>query len=130
SICRKVARGYAEGTRKRKRTIRARQVRELVGRPRFVEDTRRRTGQPGVATGLAWTPTGGDVLYVEATAYPGEGRLQITGQLGDVMKESAAAGLSYLKANVWRWDGAISDDWWTSHDLHLHVPAGAVPKDG
>jgi len=130
SICRKVARDYAEGSRTRKRVVRARQVRELLGRARFVEDTRRRTGQPGVATGLAWTPTGGDVLYVEATTYPGEGRLQITGQLGDVMKESAAAALSYLKANAWRWDGEVADDWWGDHDLHVHVPAGAVPKDG
>jgi ATP-dependent Lon protease len=83
-----------------------------------------------VATGLAWTPVGGDVLFVEATAYPGEGKLQITGQLGDVMKESAAAALSYLRANAWRFGKAIPDDWFRTHDLHVHVPAGAVPKDG
>jgi ATP-dependent Lon protease len=130
SVCRKVAREYAEGTRRRKRVVRAKQVRELLGRRRFLDDTGRRTGQPGVATGLAWTPTGGDVLFIEATAYPGDGKLQITGQLGDVMKESAAAALSYLKANAWRWDGEVGEDWFRGHDLHVHVPAGAVPKDG
>jgi ATP-dependent Lon protease len=70
------------------------------------------------------------VLFVEATAYPGKGNLTITGQLGDVMKESAQAALSYIKANVWRWDGELSADWFSTHDLHVHVPAGAVPKDG
>jgi ATP-dependent Lon protease len=73
---------------------------------------------------------GGDVLFIEATAYPGEGRLTITGQLGDVMKESAQAALSYLKANVWRWGGEVDEGWFRAHDLHVHVPAGAVPKDG
>ena len=94
AVCRKVAREYAEGTRKSKRTVRPKQVRELLGKRRFQADVGRRTDEPGVATGLAWTPVGGDVLFVEATAYPGEGKLQITGQLGDVMKESAAAALS------------------------------------
>jgi ATP-dependent Lon protease len=70
------------------------------------------------------------VLFVEATAFPGEGKLQITGQLGDVMKESAAAALSYVKGHVWRWDGEVPEDWFRTHDLHVHVPAGAVPKDG
>src|SRR5919201_1808286 len=97
SVCRKVAREFAEGTRKSKRTVRQRQVSELLGKRRFQPDVGRRTGEPGVATGLAWTPVGGDVLFVEATAFPGDGKLQITGQLGDVMKESAAAALSYVK---------------------------------
>ena len=106
-------------------------MRELLGKRRFVDDLKRRTGEPGVATGLAWTPVGGDVLFVEATAYPGEGKLQITGQLGDVMKESAAAALSYLKANTEpAGDGDVSPDWFATHDVHVHVPAGAVPKDG
>jgi ATP-dependent Lon protease len=130
SVCRKVAREFAEGSRRSKRRVTARVVPKLLGRRRFVDDAKRRTGEPGVATGLAWTPVGGDVLFVEATAYPGEGKLQITGQLGDVMKESAAAALSYLKANVWRWDGEVGEDWFRTHDLHVHVPAGAVPKDG
>jgi ATP-dependent Lon protease len=105
-------------------------VPELLGPPRALRERARKTDTPGVATGLAWTPVGGDVLYVEATAYPGEGKLQITGQLGDVMKESAAAALSYLKANAWRWGKTVPDDWFRIHDLHVHVPAGAVPKDG
>ena len=130
SICRKVAREFAEGSRKSKRTIRARQVTELLGKRKFQPDVQRRTGEPGVATGLAWTPVGGDVLFVEATAYPGEGKLQVTGQLGDVMKESAAAALSYVKRHATQLDGAISEDWFGQHDLHVHVPAGAIPKDG
>jgi ATP-dependent Lon protease len=130
SVCRKVARDFAEGKRTRKRVVGPRVVVELLGKPKVPRDTARRTDTPGVATGLAWTPVGGDVLYVEATAYPGEGKLQITGQLGDVMKESAAAALSYLKANAWRWGKTVPDDWFRTHDLHVHVPAGAVPKDG
>jgi ATP-dependent Lon protease len=130
AVCRKVAREYAEGTRKRKRTVGPKVVAELLGPRKVPRDVSRRTDAPGVATGLAWTPVGGDVLFVEATAYPGEGKLQITGQLGDVMKESAAAALSYLKANAWRWGKTVPDDWFRIHDLHLHVPAGAVPKDG
>jgi ATP-dependent Lon protease len=131
SVCRKVAREFAEGRRRTKRRAGAKAVRELLGRPRVQpEHVKRRTREPGVATGLAWTPVGGDVLFVEATAFPGEGKLQITGQLGDVMKESAAAALSWVKAHVWRWDGEVAEDWFRTHDLHVHVPAGAVPKDG
>src|SRR5205807_306828 len=129
AICRKVAREYAEGTRNRKKTIRPKHVSEMLGKRRFLSEAGRRTDHPGVATGLAWTPVGGDVLFIEATAYPGEGRLQITGQLGDVMKESAAAALSWAKGNVWRF-GDLPDDWFSTRDIHVHVPAGAVPKDG
>jgi ATP-dependent Lon protease len=130
AVCRKVAREYAEGTRKRKRTVRAKQVTEYLGRRRFLSDVGRRTDHPGVATGLAWTPVGGDVLYVEATSYPGDGRLQITGQLGDVMKESAATALSWVKGHVWQWGPDVPEDWFRTNDVHVHVPAGAVPKDG
>jgi ATP-dependent Lon protease len=126
SVCRKVAREFAEGTRRSKRVVRPKTVGELLGKPRFQPDVQRRTGEPGVATGLAWTPVGGDVLFVEATAFPGDGKLQITGQLGDVMKESAAAALSYVKST----DGGIPDDYFRDHDVHVHVPAGAIPKDG
>ena len=125
SICRKVAREFAEGTRRSKRTIRPETVQELLGKPRFQPEVKRRTSEPGVATGLAWTPVGGDVLFVEATAYPGDGKLQITGQLGDVMK-SAAAALSYVRTL----DDGVPPDWFKEHDLHVHVPAGAIPKDG
>jgi ATP-dependent Lon protease len=130
AICRKVAREFAEGARKSKRTIRPKQVAELLGVRRFQPETARRTGEPGVATGLAWTPVGGDVLFVEATAFPGDGKLQITGQLGDVMKESAAAALSYVKRNASRLGAEVSDDWFRERDVHVHVPAGAIPKDG
>jgi ATP-dependent Lon protease len=130
AICRKVAREVAEGTRNRKRTIRERQVRDLLGKKRFLHDVARRTGQPGVATGLAWTPVGGEVLFIEATGFPGEGRLQITGQLGDVMKESASAALSYVKANARKWGADKPEEWLRTHDIHVHVPSGAIPKDG
>jgi ATP-dependent Lon protease len=126
SICRKVAREFAEGTRKSKRVIRAKTVNELLGKRRFQPDVQSRISEPGVATGLAWTPFGGDVLFVEATAYPGDGKLQITGQLGDVMKESAAAALSYVRTL----DDGIPDNFFREHDVHIHVPAGAIPKDG
>jgi ATP-dependent Lon protease len=130
AVCRKVAREFAEGTRTRKRSIHERQVRELLGRKRFLHEVTRRTSQPGVATGLAWTPVGGEILFIEATAFPGNGRLQITGQLGDVMKESASAALSYVKANARKWGADDPDEWLRTHDIHVHVPAGAIPKDG
>ncbi|MEX1141213.1 MAG: endopeptidase La [Thermoleophilaceae bacterium] len=130
AICRKVAREYAEGTRRSKRTIRPKTVTELLGKRRVQPDVRRRTGEPGVATGLAWTPVGGDVLFVEATAFAGDGKLQITGQLGDVMRESASAALSYVKRNRERIAPEAPEDWFAKHDLHLHVPAGAIRKDG
>jgi ATP-dependent Lon protease len=126
SVCRKVAREFAEGTRKSKRTIRRQTVRDLLGKRRFQLDVKTRVSEPGVATGLAWTPVGGDVLFVEATAYPGDGKLQITGQLGDVMKESAAAALSYVRSL----DRDVPENFFREHDVHIHVPAGAIPKDG
>ena len=91
---------------------------------------RRRTREPGVATGLAWTPVGGDVLFIEATATPGKGRLVTTGQLGDVMRESAQAAVTYVHAHLSEIAPDAPDDWFAEHDLHVHVPAGATPKDG
>ncbi|HEY6145933.1 MAG TPA: S16 family serine protease, partial [Solirubrobacterales bacterium] len=104
--------------------------RELLGRRRVFAEQRRRTKDPGVATGLAWTPAGGDVLFIEATAMPGSGKLTITGQLGEVMKESAQAALSYVRGHCGEIAPKVEGDWFAAHDVHVHVPAGAVPKDG
>jgi ATP-dependent Lon protease len=130
SVCRKVAREVAEGKADGKVHISAKRARELLGKQRFFAELRRRTKDPGVATGLAWTPVGGEVLFIEATAVPGSGKLTITGQLGDVMKESAEAALSYVRRNVDVLAPRLEDDWFAKHDIHVHVPAGAVPKDG
>ncbi len=105
-------------------------VRELLGKPRFsyqteIED---RTNQPGVATGLAYTPMGGDILFVEAASMPGSKGFQLTGQLGNVMQESAKAALSYVRSRAAQL--GVSEEYFDTHDIHLHVPAGAVPKDG
>jgi ATP-dependent Lon protease len=130
TVCRKIARQAAEGRLKRKVTITEPRVRELLGRRRFFTEARRRTSRPGVATGLAWTPVGGEVLFIEATAMPGKGNLTITGQLGEVMRESAQAALSYVRSNAADLVPDLPDDWFARHDLHIHVPAGATPKDG
>jgi ATP-dependent Lon protease len=132
TVCRKIARQIAEGDGRavRRMSINPERVRELLGKRRFFSEAKRRTRQPGVATGLAWTPVGGDVLFVEATAMAGEGRLTITGQLGDVMRESAQAALSYIRGHHAEIAPGLGDDWFAKHDLHLHVPAGATPKDG
>ncbi|HEY0836078.1 MAG TPA: endopeptidase La [Azospirillum sp.] len=104
------------------------QVREVLGAPPFENEVAMRTSVPGVVTGLAWTPVGGDILFIEATRFPGTGKLILTGQLGDVMKESAQAALSLVKTH-WRDLGIAADSFETS-DIHVHVPAGAIPKDG
>ena len=130
TVCRKVAREVAEGKVDGKVKVSAKRARELLGRRRVFAEQRRRTKDPGVATGLAWTPTGGDVLFIEATAMPGSGRLTITGQLGDVMKESAQAALSCVRGHWKEIAPELDEDWFAKHDIHIHVPAGAVPKDG
>jgi ATP-dependent Lon protease len=132
ALCRKVARQVAErnGKPRAKVRISGKKARELLGRRRVFAEQRRRTKDPGVATGLAWTPTGGDVLFIEATAMPGSGKLTITGQLGEVMKESAQAALSYVRGHCGAIAPKVEDDWFAKHDVHVHVPAGAVPKDG
>jgi ATP-dependent Lon protease len=127
ALCRKSAAEIAGGKRKRVR-IDERRVRSWLGRPRFSGEIRKRTSDPGVATGLAVTPVGGDVLYIEATAMPGEGRLIVTGQLGEVMRESAQAALSWVRSHAS--DLGLEADWFEGKDVHIHVPAGAVPKDG
>jgi ATP-dependent Lon protease len=130
TICRKVARQVAEGSVKRKVTITEPRVRSALGKRKFFSETRRRTARPGVATGLAWTPVGGEVLFIEATAMPGTGKLTITGQLGDVMRESAQAALSYVRSGASELVPDLAEDWFANHDIHIHVPAGATPKDG
>jgi ATP-dependent Lon protease len=130
TICRKVARQVAEGKAKGKVRVSGKKAREMLGRRRVFTETRRRTKDPGVATGLAWTPAGGDVLFIEAAGMPGSGHLTITGQLGEVMKESAQAALAYVRGHQQQIAPKLTEDWFASHDVHIHVPAGAVPKDG
>lgn len=103
-------------------------VSRMLGRDRFFRDISEDAGIPGVAVGLAWTPVGGDILYIEAAAYPGKGELKLSGQLGDVMKESAHAALSFLKAHA-AMMGLFAEDF-AKRDVHIHIPSGAIPKDG
>jgi ATP-dependent Lon protease len=126
-LCRKAATRIAKGEAEKIRVNDA-LVREWLGPRRFSGEVRKRTADPGVATGLAYTAVGGDVLFIEATAYPGTGKLTITGQLGEVMQESAQAALSWVRAHAEQL--GLPEDWFSKHDVHLHVPAGAVPKDG
>ncbi|MGE5360195.1 MAG: endopeptidase La [Bacteroidales bacterium] len=128
SLCRKVARRRAEGSEEPV-TITPDTVVEMLGAPRFLdEEMEERTKNPGVAVGLAWTPAGGEVLFIEASRMAGGGSLTLTGHLGDVMKESARAALSWIRANATRY--AINPDFYKSAEIHLHVPSGAIPKDG
>jgi ATP-dependent Lon protease len=126
-LCRKAARKVAEGYEGKIR-VDERRVRGWLGARRYSGEVRRRTADPGVATGLAYTVAGGDVLFVEAQAYPGKGRLTITGQLGEVMQESAQAALSWVRSHTQQL--GVPENWFAEHDVHVHVPAGAVPKDG
>jgi ATP-dependent Lon protease len=103
-------------------------VHEILGAPKFENEVAMRVSVPGVATGLAWTPVGGDILFIEATLIPGSGKLILTGQLGDVMKESAQAALSLLKSQAETL--AIDATRFEKMDVHVHIPAGAIPKDG
>src|SRR5205823_309335 len=122
ALCRKAAALVAQGKAKKLR-IDDRKVREWLGARRFSGEVRKRTSDPGVATGLAVTAVGGDVLFIEATAYPGKGRLQITGQLGEVMQESAQAALSWVRSHAEQL--GLDPKWFADHDIHIHVPAGA-----
>jgi ATP-dependent Lon protease len=127
SVCRSVATRVAEGL-KDKVIIERDSVKNYLGPQKYFNEVALRTSMPGVATGLAWTPVGGDILFVEATKMPGEGRLQLTGQLGDVMKESAQAAWSLVKSRAEMI--GIPADTFKKNDLHIHIPAGAIPKDG
>jgi ATP-dependent Lon protease len=127
NICRKVARRVAEGNIE-KVVVTPENVAEFLGPPKFLEEIAERRPQVGVATGLAWTPFGGSVLFVETTKMPGKGSLIITGHLGEIMKESAQAALSYVRSRSEQL--GIPEDFFSKHDIHIHVPAGAIPKDG
>lgn len=127
SVCRGVAAKVASGEIE-SFTVSEKDVEELLGKQKFFSDVAERTTVPGVATGLAWTPFGGDILFIEASVSKGSGKLNITGQLGDVMKESAMLAISYLKAHAG--EIGIPEEAFKYWDLHIHVPAGAVPKDG
>jgi len=128
-ICRKVVRQIAEG-KVTAVEITPEKVREFLGRPRYygLEEVARRVSIPGVAIGLAWTPAGGDILFIEATKMPGNKGFILTGSLGEVMQESARAALSYVRSRASEW--GIPEDFFEKTDIHLHVPAGAQPKDG
>jgi len=127
SICRKVARKVAEGKTELTRVNRA-NIHGFLGAPKFLPEAEQEHHEIGVATGLAWTSTGGEILYVEASLSRGRGNLTLTGQLGDVMKESAQAAVSYARAHAK--ELGIEADFYQKLDIHIHVPAGAIPKDG
>ncbi len=127
TLCRRTARRIVEG-RKRSVSISAKSLKEFLGAPEYFHDVIERTTEPGVAIGLAWTATGGEILFVEATQMPGKGHLILTGSLGDVMKESAHAALSFIRSHTQPL--GIDPKVFERSDFHVHVPAGAIPKDG
>jgi ATP-dependent Lon protease len=127
TICRKVARKVAENPSHRVR-VTATSVADYLGKQRFFAEIAKRTATEGVATGLVWTPVGGDIVFIESKVMPGTGKLTLTGQLGDVMKESAQAALAFVRSRSSELH--LSDRFFNKHDIHVHVPAGAVPKDG
>ena len=126
-VCRAVATEVAKGKRD-KTVITAKDIPDYLGPTKFESEVRSRTAQAGVATGLAWTQAGGDILFIEATSMPGKGGLILTGQLGEVMKESAQAAMSIVRARSDKL--GVPDDYFSKHDIHIHLPAGAIPKDG
>ena len=128
SVCRKIARRRAEGHGESVR-VTPDLITSFLGVPRFeLEEAEERTREPGVAIGLAWTPAGGDILFIEATRMKGARTLTLTGQLGDVMKESVQAALSWVRSHAD--ELGIASNFWETADIHVHVPAGAIPKDG
>ncbi len=127
ALLRKAATQIARGAAEKLKVDEAR-TREWLGPRRFSHEVRKRTSEPGVATGLAWTPAGGEILFIEAGAYEGKGRLKLTGQLSEVMQESAQTAFSWVRSRAVSLQ--LDPDWFAAHDVHIHVPAGAVPKDG
>jgi ATP-dependent Lon protease len=128
SVIRGVAVKVAEGDSQKRVIKTEEQLREFLGPVRHTSEVAERTEETGVATGLAWTSVGGEILFIEATRMFGTGKLQLTGQLGDVMKESAQAALSFVRSNAARF--GVAKDFLEKSDLHIHIPAGAMPKDG
>ena len=128
NICRKIARDVAGRKRKKSYIVDEKMVAALLGPQKYFVDIAERASRPGVVIGLAWTAVGGDILFIEATGMKGSGKLQLTGQLGDIMKESAEAALSYIRSNSKELD--IDEKIFSKTDIHIHVPAGAIPKDG
>ena len=127
NVCRKVAKDIAMKNAKAVK-VTPNKVNELLGPEVFFSEVAERTNKPGVVVGLAWTAFGGDILFIEASKMPGKGSLKLTGKLGDVMKESAQAAYSYVRTNAKKFK--ISEDFYKKYDIHIHVPAGAIPKDG
>jgi ATP-dependent Lon protease len=127
-VIRGVAVKIAEGDTTPRKIDDEDQIREFLGPQKFTSEVAERTEEPGVATGLAWTSVGGEILFIEATRMYGTGKLQLTGQLGDVMKESAQAALSYVRTNAEKY--GIGRDFLEKSDIHIHIPAGGMPKDG
>ncbi len=127
TICRKIARKIAEG-KKGKFTITRQNLTQYLGPPHYLTELDQEESQVGLATGLAWTEVGGETLYIEVSLFPGKGELMVTGQIGEIMQESARAALTYTKSNQERL--GIDKDAFDNHDIHIHVPAGAIPKDG
>ena len=127
SICRQVA---VEVVKDREKTVKVRpeDIEKFLGPPRFYREVAERITEPGIVTGLAWTPTGGEIIFIEATKMKGKKTLILTGSLGEVMKESAEAALSYVRSKAKQF--GIDEDFYEKHDIHIHVPAGAIPKDG
>ena len=126
-VCRKIARSITEGESAPEQ-IKPEMLKKYLGPPKFFSEVAERTAEAGVATGLAWTPNGGDIIFIESTRMSGQKGLTLTGSLGDVMKESAQAALSYIRSRADRL--GIATDFFDKSDLHVHVPAGAIPKDG
>jgi ATP-dependent Lon protease len=128
NVIRAVAVLVAEGKAQPQERVTHERIAEFLGPAKHISEVAERTAEPGVATGLAWTPVGGDILFIEATKMNGKGQLVLTGQLGDVMKESAQAALSFIRARA-KWLG-LEENFLEKTDIHVHIPAGAIPKDG
>ncbi|MCK4777295.1 MAG: endopeptidase La, partial [Actinomycetia bacterium] len=127
AVMRKVTRGYAE-KKWRKKNISDNNLKKFLGNIKFTSEVKERTALSGVATGLAWTRAGGTILFIESTKMKGKNKLKLTGQLGEVMKESAEIALSYIRSNAEKLH--INEDFFKDLDIHIHVPEGGVPKDG